>query len=146
MRTCLALALSVGLLCAARLRAEKPARNDALQKLQGSWSLVEVKGKQPAEFSGQARMIVKGNSYSVKVGDKTVEEGTIQVHDGKKPTPIDIRVTSGQNKGKTFYGIFEVAGDTARAAFGPAGVDRRPEGFSARGAGVMVRIYKREKK
>lgn len=125
------------------------ATKQDLQPLQGTWMMVsETKAGQkvPANAVKPSTMTVTGEKYVVKMGDGTVEEGTIKVDASKTPKTIDVTPTSGENKGRTYHGIFEITGDTARDAF--AAPDKaRPTSFESTAAsGVVVRSYKRQNK
>jgi uncharacterized protein (TIGR03067 family) len=128
--------------------AQDDAAKKELTKLEGTWATVSI------EAAGQEvtdedkikmrKLTTKGDKYTLKVGDETVQ-GTIEINPGKKPTTIDVKPNSGTNKGKTLLGIYELDGDSLRICLAPPGKDRPTTFTTAAENGHQLVIYKREK-
>jgi hypothetical protein len=55
-------------------------------------------------------------------------------------------MTEGDDKGKTFRGIYEFEGDTRKVCLAPAGKERPKEFSSTAGSGHVLAVLKRVKK
>jgi len=104
--------------------AADDAKEDAVRKeleaLKGSWTVVSA-DRDGKKFTDEQlkdlRLVYAGDRATVKNGDKVLFVGTVKLDPGKKPKTIDATQTSdGENKGKTFLGIYEVDGDTLKCA------------------------------
>ncbi len=132
--------------------AAEPARDNATKSdtkmFEGTWKVVSVEAdgkKMPADQYKGLRMVVHGNKYTVRQGDKVRERGTFTVDPSQNPKTIDVTPTQGKDKGKTFHGIYAIDGATARDCFSRTG-NQRPKDFSAKaGSGCVLRHYKRVK-
>ena len=87
----------------------------------------------------------KSDKYLIKAGDKTVEEGKFKADATRTPNRIDVEVTSGEDKGKKWHGVYELEGDTLRAVVGPADKER-PKGLANPAPGTRGFTLKRQKK
>src|SRR5947208_3664248 len=112
MKRTLLLAVAAGLLIAAD--AKDDAKED-LKKFQGSWSTTAEENGE--KMPGTATVIIKGDKYTVKVEDKTVDSGTFKLGTEKKVKTIDSTADVGPGKGKTMLGIYEIDGDTVKICF-----------------------------
>jgi uncharacterized protein (TIGR03067 family) len=138
--------LTAGLLLAADA-PQGPAGQDQ-DKLQGAWGLValEVNG-QPVtvEKLTEARLGVRGEKYGFRLG-KTVLEMTCRLHPDQGPKAIDLTIASGPNKGKTFFGIYKLEGDTYTICRPMEPGKERPTAFATKpGSGLMLVVWKRQK-
>ena len=153
MKTGCLLILSAGLLIAAAASGDdKPAKDD-LARLGGTWLTVSLvnDGKtlvdektQPKEGAA-AKFVYEGNSWMVKVGNKTVATGTFKIDAAKSPKEIDILDESGVKNEKTKLGIYEIDGDTYKFCLAPVGKPRPTEFTSKEGSGHSLGVSKREK-
>src|ERR1022692_2154570 len=87
--------------------------------LQGKWSLTsgEIAGQPfPEAQLKSISLVITGDKYAVKVGDKT-DLGTVKLDPAKKPRAMDILGTEGPNKGKTLLAIYEINGETLRLCY-----------------------------
>jgi uncharacterized protein (TIGR03067 family) len=140
---CLVAALTIG-----RAGAQDDTAKKELKKLEGTWATVSIEaaGEEVADKDKikTRKLTTKGDKYTLKVGDETVE-GTIDINPTKKPKTIDVKPTSGNDKGKTLLGIYELDGDSLKICVAPPGKDR-PTAFStAAEDGKVLVVYKREK-
>jgi uncharacterized protein (TIGR03067 family) len=130
-----------------------PPQDDAVKKelkmLEGSWATVSIEAagqKVTDEDKIKSRKLsTKGNKYTLKVGDETVQ-GTIEINPTKKPKTIDVKPDSGSNKGKTLLGIYELDGDSLRICLALPGKDRPTALVTAAENGQQLVVYKREKR
>lgn len=129
--------------------APKDAVKKDLEQFQGKWVVVsrELDGRKvPADTIKPTTLTVQGDKYTVRMGDTTVERGTIKIDPAKKPKTIDATSTEGENRGKTYHGIYEIKGDTAKDCFARTGTER-PNAFKTMpSSGWVLQEYKREKK
>jgi RNA polymerase sigma factor (sigma-70 family) len=163
LKTVAMLVLLLGLLCgvAALLRdragAVQPRQQKASdawkdedkKKLQGTWYTVSVQShgmKVPEEriLAKDVRLVVKGDQWTLKEmqGDAD-KEFTVRLDSGKKPKAINIVYQTGENKGKTSLGIYELDGNTLRVCLGEPG-DPPPTKFDGGGT-YTLEVFKREK-
>jgi uncharacterized protein (TIGR03067 family) len=141
------LVLPLALLLVAGAPKDDQSKKD-LKQFEGTWKIVSVEqdGKKLADDSFKdIRMVVKGNQYAVKRGNRTAEQGTFKIDATKKPRTIDVTPTEGEGKGKTYHGIYEIQGDTARDCFAAPGKDRPTTFATKSGSGFVLRVYKRVK-
>lgn len=122
-----------------------------LEKFSGTWrieSRIDDGKEAPAEQLSDIRVVIRGDSYSIKVGDKVMTDNWKWfLNTTKVPTTYDIPIPEGPDKGKTMYGICEAEGDTSRYC-DVVGTDpaKRPKEFSAKsGSGHRLFVYKRVK-
>jgi uncharacterized protein (TIGR03067 family) len=138
----------VGLLAAAD-DAKEAGKKDQ-EALKGTWTIVSAErdGRKftEAQLKGVVGTFDEGK-VSVQRQGQTIFEGTVKLDPTKKPKAIDVTQTSeGDNKGKTFPGIYEIEGDMMKVCSVDPGKER-PTQFSGKaGSGQFLRVYKREKK
>ena len=139
--------LTAGLLLTTGSLADDPVKNDRA-RLQGTWSIVslEVNGKaEDVSKLQEARLRIEGERYSFKLGDMRLEM-THKVDPGKKPKPLDLTVTEGPTKGKTYRAIYELTQDTLKICRHVEPDKERPTAFASRpDSGLMVIVWKRAK-
>jgi uncharacterized protein (TIGR03067 family) len=137
-------ALAAGLLVAA------DAKDDAVKKdmdaLQGKWQLVSLErdGKS-VDVPKDAVRVIKGDTYTINPRPDVTIEGKFKIDPTAKPKQIDTTPTTGDNKGKTALGIYEIDGDALKICWAPAGKDRPTEFKSAEGSGVFLAVHKKVK-
>ena len=122
-----------------------------LEKLRGTWltvSLVNdgktlVDEKASPTKGPTTNLVYDGNTWLIKVGDKTVASGAFKIDTTKMPKEIDIMDESGVKNGKTKLGIYELDGDTYKYCLAPAGKPRPTELTSKAGTGHSLGVSKR---
>jgi uncharacterized protein (TIGR03067 family) len=143
----------VGLLLAADTPKEDPARKELkenpstkeLKSLTGTWMAVsgEENGKEISKDDAKAfELTIKDGKYTLKIMGKEQEQGTITVDPEKKPKTIDIDITSGDDKGKSQKGIYELDGDTLKVCVARP-EEERPKELAGKAASLWV--FKRAK-
>jgi uncharacterized protein (TIGR03067 family) len=129
---------------AALVRADD--KKDEMAKFDGTWKLVssEREGeKAPDDAIKTAKAVSKDGKVTLQVEGKTVGELEFVVDPTKKPKWLDATATSGPDKGKKTFGIYEFDGDMLKICFNEK---ERPKEFSAKkGSGNTLDMYKREK-
>jgi uncharacterized protein (TIGR03067 family) len=145
----LTLALTVVfLLGAGQLKDEAVPKE--VQQLEGTWAVTSLtlNGQDVAKVADfNLKMILKGNQFTVKAGDKVLGQGTFEIDPNQKPKTMEQTATTGENKGKTSLGIYEVTGDTLKTCFNAAGKTSRPTTFESKaGTEHELAVYKREKR
>jgi uncharacterized protein (TIGR03067 family) len=124
------------------LRAE--SKEEALAKLQGKWRVERIEENGVAEPEEEAKrftLIIKGNKINVELRGQ-VEHTDFQIDATKSPKEIDMVPQYGDDKGKTFRGIYEIDGDTLRICATP--LAERPKKIVSE-QGTMILILKRAK-
>jgi uncharacterized protein (TIGR03067 family) len=136
-------------LAAADDTEKQEAVKKELKKFEGTWTMVsaERNGAQaPEEAIKNIRVIIKGDKFTIKEGDRTVE-GTMVLDPSKKPRAYDATGTQNGKKMST-VGIYEFDGDTLKVCYTPEGGER-PKEFTTKGGTdehpVMLAVYKRQK-
>lgn len=131
-----------------------PPLSDAIKKdmaaLDGEWTMVSgvMDGKpMDAKTVRTAKRSCENGETSVRINNQLFMMAKFTIDPGKTPKAIDYKVTSGANKGKTQYGIYEFDGpDTVKFSFALPGKDR-PTDFSCKEkSGETLGIWKRVKK
>ena len=131
-----------------------PSKGD-LDKLRGTWltvSLVNdgktlVDEKSPPKIGPATKLLYDGNTWMIKLGDKTVASGSFKIDATKMPREIDIMDESGVKNDKTKLGIYELQTVTpTKYASGrqPAIPGRRSLVANGREWGTPVGVSSRE--
>src|SRR5262249_42967226 len=92
------------------------------------------------------RVILMGDKYTVKMGDKVIDRGTGKADPTKDPKTTDIVPSEGPSKGKTILAIYEVKGATLRMCYNLEGKAGPTAVATKEGSGLMLVVYQREKK
>ena len=151
MKALLGLAAVFGLVALAPVGAAPKTKDepkDALKAFEGEWRFVswESNGTElPKEFLDGHKWTVKGDKYAFSGGDQS-EEGTIKLDADKKPTTIDLDITSGNDKGKQQVGIYKVEKDGITLCLARPGEKDRPTEFSGAGdkGHILIVIKKKD--
>jgi uncharacterized protein (TIGR03067 family) len=129
-----------------------PVRGEAeqkeLAKFQGTWKVLSYEEdgkKRPADEIKNSRLIFQGAAFAVRNGDRIEERGTQKLDLSQEPRAVDHTITEGTDKGKTYPGIYRIAGDRLTFCFAPAGKKRPTEFRSKPGSGYYLISYQRDK-
>lgn len=134
-----------GLLLGADEGPEDKAKKE-LDALQGTWNGVsaEEQGQAVPKADAEAmQLVIKGDKYTLKIQGNEIEQGTLKVDPAKTPKVIDIKITSGEDKGKEQLGFYEVEKDTLKLNVSKPG-KARPKEFGAKGEASMF-VFKKPK-
>src|SRR5205814_783799 len=107
------------------------AARQELKKFQGTWrvvSYVEDGKSKPAKEINDMELVFTGDTFAVRRGGEILERGTQKLFPKKKA--LDHTITSGDDKGKTYPGIYQLKGDALTFCFAPAG-GKRPTTFES---------------
>lgn len=126
--------------------------DDDLPRFAGTWRLAqaEMAGKAvPAEALRGVTIKVEGTSYQLtsdrEPTAEPLERGTFSLQPEAQPKAMTLKVTGGQNAGKTALAIYEFAGDKLRVCYDLSGMKRPTEFKSAAGTAHYLVTYERPK-
>ncbi len=150
-----ALTAFAGPICAFSLLAQasvglaQDAKAD-LERFQGTWKVVlfERNGNIiPAERIAGRILIVSGEKFTDKQGDKVLGEGTMALEPTKSPKSVDGKFTAGPEEliGKIVPGIYRFDGEKLEVVSGPPSKTRPAKFASEPDTGQMRLIYERMK-
>ena len=134
----------VGLMVA----ADEASKKD-LDQLQGTWTLVseERDGKKlPGEEVKKTKITFTGDKFPDTSGIGTSRNGVIKIDPTKTPKWMNSTATDDAGKGKASMGIYEIKGDDYKVCFSPPGKDRPTEFASKQGSGIILQVWRRERK
>lgn len=125
-------------------RGDEAANKKDLEAMKGTWSIVSAERNGETVTDTTVTLAFDGVSkVTVKRGEQLIFDGTVVVDASKSPKTIDITPESGEQKGKTIPGIYEVAGDSLKVC---SGKERPTDLTAAAGSGRFLRVYKRAAK
>jgi uncharacterized protein (TIGR03067 family) len=143
------LIVAVGLLPTTSV-AQKDGVKAELERLQGTWKLIERKydGKQAPEEEVKLlaiKIVVKGDKVAfTSAGDTEASESTITVNPAVTPRTLDVLHTKGSSKGKKVLSIYKLEGDRLTVC---NSLKERPTEFTAGpGSGRALLVFRREPK
>jgi uncharacterized protein (TIGR03067 family) len=114
--------------------------------LAGQWRATSVRGLEISDDDAKSiTLTIEGEKYSVMVGEKGPDKGTLKLDKKDKLKTIDIVGTEGPNKGKTILAIYEHEGDNLRICYAIED-DTRPTEFKGVSGKSILITYKRVKK
>jgi uncharacterized protein (TIGR03067 family) len=133
--------------------AQDDASKADLNKLKGTWLTVYlanngktlVDEKTPPKKGPASKLVYDGDTWMIRVGDKTVASGKFRIDATKAPKEIDIMDESGTKNDKTKLGIYQIEGDTYKFCLAPAKKPRPTTFTSTEGSGHSLGVSKREK-
>jgi uncharacterized protein (TIGR03067 family) len=138
-----------GLVAAAGLLSAADDKDDAIKKelkrIEGTWEVVsmEQNGQQLPLPDKKMLATFMGNKYVMKIGDQVVQEGEGKIDPTQQPRTLDVKVTSGDDKGQSMLGIYELKSDQIRACVAAPG-KKRPTKFTSKNDQMLI-TYKRVK-
>ena len=147
LRNALLIGLAAFIVSPAWAEDSETTKKDMAQ-LQGEWSMVSGSADgqpMPDEMRKQMKRVCKGDETTVTMGGQVFIKAKITIDPSKKPKTIDYEMTEGFTKGQKQLGIYELEGDTIKAAFGKPGAERPTDFSSKPGDGRTVSTWKRSK-
>ncbi len=132
------------MLPAALLRADDASKGD--KNLEGEWEIKSALfgGKEPPEDAPKPSATIKGDTLTLKIGDKSFQT-KFKADPSKTPKTLDMTMEEGPNKGEVIKAIYELKGDELRICHGATGKDR-PTEFASKDEGDVLAVWKRVKK
>jgi uncharacterized protein (TIGR03067 family) len=118
-----------------------------VKRMEGTWSpaSAELAGvKLPEEAVKAMKLILKGNEYTVLIGEKK-DQGTVKLDTSKMPRAMDVTGTQGPNQGKTYRAIYEITKDGLKICYDLSGKDRPAEFATRANTELFLVTYTREK-
>jgi uncharacterized protein (TIGR03067 family) len=153
MKMYMALTLAASLLLSCISSAEdakKEATKKDRQLYQGTWQIVSLTvngNKVPEPDAQKIRVINQADGAGLlEVEGKVVAKAIFTIDPTKKPKTIDLTFTEGDNKGKTWHGIYEVGKDNRKICYPQLGKNRPTEFSSTPENGHILAEFKRVKK
>ncbi len=122
------------------------ADDKELKELEGSYTVVSMeKGGMPApkDLTQKVKVVFKGDSLVINIGGDE-KKAKIKADSAKQPHTIDISPLDGEEKGKTFPGIYKIEKGDLTLAFTEK--TDRPKDFKSEGETILLKLKKDEKK
>jgi uncharacterized protein (TIGR03067 family) len=144
-RATLLLAAVCFVVAAAPLARDDEAKKD-LDKLQGEWVIVSAERNGmpvPKENWEGLKRTVKGEDFTVAMGDQVVMKGKYKLDPSKKPKAIDATGTNHEGQEVSMQGIYEFEGDTYKVCFAEQGKPRPTEFKTAENSGHTLTVSKK---
>jgi uncharacterized protein (TIGR03067 family) len=147
-------ATSLGVLLGSALLLATPGASSAedakqeLDKLQGTWYSLstEMDGANTAAEDKTDLHVIKGNQVIAKKDGKEISQAEIVVEPGKPFRKVTIQMKTGDNKDKTWVGIYQVDGDSLKWCGCWKGENDLPTSFGTKkGDKYFLRAMKRQK-
>ena len=116
------------------------------KELRGTWSATKAvrDGKAAPDVVGH-RLSITGDRFRIQSKDgKPLFAGTVRVDSSAKPAAIDFAHTDGALAGKSWKGIYRLAGNTLTICDNAPDLDKpRPTAFEARaGSGYVLITFR----
>jgi uncharacterized protein (TIGR03067 family) len=115
-----------------------------LERFQGDWVATRYVIDGKSVETEAITLSVKGDESTYTRGD-SASKGTYRPNPAKDPKELDIVVTSGPDKGKTYLAIYEFAGEELRICLTRTGKERPTKFTSAKGTDVTLEVWQRKK-
>ncbi len=123
-------------------------QSDDRAKIQGVWSGYVVEGRGERPDRGPVRLSeinIKADRITGKDGNKDLGEGSYTGDVRTNPRQMDTTGLSGEQKGKTYLGIYSLDGDTLKWCTANPGKPRPTEFISRPSAGQFLMVLKRQR-
>jgi uncharacterized protein (TIGR03067 family) len=118
-----------------------------LEQLQGTWTVVsmEMDGKfLSEERRKKTKVTVEGEKFTFDTGDDS-HEGLYKLNPHTNPKELDIVVTRGDEKGKTYLAIYKFEGGKMIQGMRLDNQSRPSEFTGKAGTGCALEIWERQK-
>jgi len=128
----------------APLVEKNPLDAKEVEKLNGTWLLIEADGRAVAREELVRTMVRRGGGFRVKRGQDITLQGGFIIDPAHEPRRIDITPNTGRDRGKTYQGIYSLEEDIYKECFAQVG-QPRPTEFQFQPGINRLRVYKRIK-
>ena len=122
---------------------------DVPKELHGSWNATKaVRDGKPARDVVGHRLSITADRFRIQSKDgKPLFAGTVRVDPKAKPAAVDFEHADGALAGKSWKGIYRLAGDSLTICDNAPNLDKeRPTAFAAKaGSGDVLVTFKRAK-
>jgi uncharacterized protein (TIGR03067 family) len=141
----LACAALLTLIAASPAEDPKEAAGKEMKLMEGSWDIVSVTidGTEAPKPDEKPILVVKGDTWAIKVGNTINQEGTFKIDPTAKIKTIDVMQT--KPDGSNRIGIYELKGDEMKICLVGDGKDRPTAFESKSGSGAYLAVYKKSK-
>jgi uncharacterized protein (TIGR03067 family) len=123
-------------------------QSGATGPLEGTWKLASVQLNAqplPMEKLQDARLVVQGPKYSLKLADARLEM-THKLMSDMRPPAMDLTLAEGPDKGKTFQAIYKLEGDMLTVCRSIEPGKQRPAEFASKpDSGLLLVVWSRAK-
>jgi uncharacterized protein (TIGR03067 family) len=135
----------LALVAASPAEDAKEAAAKEKKLMEGTWDIVSVTvdGNDVPKPEEKATLVVKGDTWAIKVGDTVNQEGTFKIDPTIKIKTIDVMQT--KPDGSNRIGIYELKGDEMKICLVGDGKDRPTAFESKSGSGAYLAVYKKSK-
>jgi uncharacterized protein (TIGR03067 family) len=116
--------------------------NTDLEKLQGTWNIVEFELEGRKRPAGGSKVIVNGDGFTT-IAMGAQYEGTVALDTTATPKTFDLHFNQGPEKGNVSLGIYELDGDAWTICLGLTGRSRPLEFATEAGSGHALETLKR---
>jgi uncharacterized protein (TIGR03067 family) len=143
MQTRILAALALGMLLAADAPKDKDTESTGkdVKALQGTWWAIKIEesgkalqGEDVVKFS----LIIKDDTYTLKAGEDEVEHGTFKLDTAQKPKAMDLKIASGEDKGKHQHAIYELDRNRLTLCYAKPGEPRPKKLSPPKDGGLFV--------
>lgn len=142
------LLLAVGAIGSAGDATEEAIKKDH-QLIEGTWKVVSltINGDKSNDEDLEKLKVINGSdgTWEVFSEGKEIAEGTSSLAPTKNPKSIDLKPTDGDDKGKTYLGIYELGNHTRKLCIAQAGKERPTKFSSEPGSEQILITFEREK-
>jgi uncharacterized protein (TIGR03067 family) len=125
-----------------------PVKED-LAKMEGEWTfekfIVEGKDSSGEENIKGMKLIVKGDTRTVIIGDEVRTKSTFKIDPKANPKTIDVTIKEGNGEGETLLGLYEIDGDTFTVCLAFIGGERPQKLESKEDSKSVLQVLKRVK-
>lgn len=129
--------------------ADEDAIKNDRKLLEGTWRIIslEANGNKSKDEDAKKFTVVNGSDgkWSLRSEGNEIIKGTNTIDPTLKPKTIEITLTEGQDKGKSFLGIYELGEKTRKLCFAPVGKSRPTKFTSTPGNEHILVTFEREK-
>jgi uncharacterized protein (TIGR03067 family) len=124
-----------------------PSKDDP-KKIQGQWMRIRyTQGAYTEEGPTGSVITVTGQRLKYEQSNTQIGDYTFALDTKKKPKVLDFTCIAGVAKGLVYRGLYRLEGDTLTLCYRQSAAESdRPTAFDASKEGVVISVYKRQKR